>query len=81
MNDVEKELETNKLEHQAFMDKLEDFGKQLTALMLKVEGLPEKLLEKTDKRYASKTTEKAVYAIIGAVCLAVFYSVFEMIKK
>lgn len=79
--DLQRQLDDNKREHETFMDKLNELGSQLTSLMIKVEGLPEKILQKADDRYASKTTEKAVYGLVGAICLTVVYALVELIKK
>ncbi len=70
-----KELESK------FMEEVKNINDKLNQLALDVASLPEKILEKTDSRYASKNVEKAVYGFLGAVFLAVFYAVFELIKK
>jgi hypothetical protein len=81
MDNIQAQLDDNKAEHKTIMEQLKDFSDKLTELMLKVEGLPSKILERADERYASKTTEKAVYGLIGAICLAVVYALVELIKQ
>jgi hypothetical protein len=76
-----RELQDNKNEHKDIMQQFQDFSKKLTELMLKVEGLPEKILEKADRRYASKTTERALYAFIGALSLGVVYALLRQVIK
>lgn len=64
-----------------FMDKLEGMEKKLDKLAIDIALLPEKIFEKADKKYASKIIERAVYAIIGAVCLTVVYAIIELVIK
>jgi len=78
---ITSELDDNKKEHRAIMEKLDDFGKQLTAIRVELASLPERILEKADSRYASKTTEKALYTLIGAVTLGVVYSILRQVVK
>lgn len=81
MDNIQAQLDDNKAEHKTIMEQLKDFSDKLTELMVKVEGLPARILERADERYASKTTEKAVYGLIGAICLTVVYALVELIKK
>lgn len=81
MDYVEQELKSNREEHKNIMQELKELGNKFESLALEVRGLPEKILEKADVRYASKTTERAVYGLIGALCLTVVLGVVEFIIK
>jgi len=81
MDYVEEELKFNREEHKIIMQELKTLGDKFEELALEVRGLPEKILEKADRRYASKTTERAVYTLIGALCLTVVYAIVEVVTK
>lgn len=46
-----------------FMEEIKSINNKLTDLALKLEGLPEKIMEKGDNRYASKETENRFNAL------------------
>ena len=50
-------------------------------LALEVKGLPEKIHEKSDKRYASILTEKIVYALIGLIVSSVVIALIALVLK
>jgi Txe/YoeB family toxin of Txe-Axe toxin-antitoxin module len=79
MEQIEKQLEINFQEHKTLMNKIDDLTKAVAEIQISIAGLPEKIFEKADERYASKVVEKAVYAVIGAVCLGVVYIALSMI--
>lgn len=53
----------------------------VNSLRLDVVALPEKILEKTDQRYASKSVEKIVYFVGGVVITALIGSVMTLVLK
>ena len=67
--------------HNIFMDKLDKMADQINKISIDIAELPEKIFERGDDRYASKVTEKAVYALIGAIVLAVLYSLLNGVIK
>lgn len=50
----------------------EKLGNKIDRLALDFAEFPDKFFERADKRYASKTIEKAVYALAGALLIAIF---------
>lgn len=73
-----EQFNKNKEEHNTIMNQLNDFKNEI---LVKIAELPQVILDKADERYASKTTERAVYGLIGAIVLAFVYAVIELIKK
>jgi len=71
-----KFLETNQITIMEKMDGLED---KIDKLTLSVAQLPEKIFDKADGRYASKTAEKVIYSMLGAMSLAVLYAVLSLV--
>jgi hypothetical protein len=63
------------------MEKIDSILCELGDLKVKVAELPERVLEKADQRYASKTVERAVYGIIGALTLTVLEAIVELVIK
>jgi len=67
--------------HNSLMEKIDSILCELGDLKVKVAELPERVLEKADQRYASKTVERAVYGIIGALTLTVLEAIVELVIK
>ena len=67
--------------HQNIMEKLENLEEKISDIRVDIAGLPEKLAKEFDNRYASKNAEKAVYALIGALCLGVVYIMINHLLK
>ena len=71
----EEKCYANKL--QPFMEELNNIKNKLETLNETVLLIPERLGEKFDKRYAGKTTEVAVYAVIGLITLTVIGTIIN----
>jgi len=65
--------------HKTMMEKFDELKDDNKRIEILITGLPEKIFEKADERYASKTVEKAVYAAIGFMCFAVLGAVMALI--
>ena len=68
-------------EHQTFMEKIDSLGEKIELLSIKIAQMPDEILKRADERYASKTAEKVIYGIVGAICLAFLMGVWELIKR
>jgi len=83
-SNTEKRLDQNDKEHITIMEKMdafrEFFNEKINALSLDIAKMPDKILERADERYASKTAEKVIYALVGAVCLAFIMGLWEILK-
>ena len=81
---TEKKLITNQECHafrKEFMCEVQDVKDAVNNLRVDIASLPEKLLEKTDKKYASKTVEKAVYGTIGLMLSLLITAIVYLIIK
>lgn len=85
ISDTDKRLDKNDKEHIAIMEKLDAFkdffNDKINSLQVDIARMPDKIFERADKRYASKTIEKLAYGVLGAVCLAFVMGVWELLKK
>ena len=67
--------------HNKLMEKIDLIVDSISDIKVQIAKLPEAVLEKADERYASKTVERAVYGIIGSLCLAVLLALYELVLK
>ena len=81
IDSINEKLRNNEKEHTTIMDKIDEFGRKLEEVSVKIASLPEQILEKADKRYASKTAEKIIYGLVGAVCVAFVMALWKLIEK
>lgn len=81
MDSVNEILKNNEKEHTTFMEKIDAIGEKLEAVSVKIAQLPDQILERADKRYASKTAEKIIYGLVGAVCVAFVMALWELISE
>ena len=77
---INEKLRNNEKEHSAIMEKIDEFGKKLEDISVKIASLPDQILERADKRYASKTAEKLIYGLVGIVCAAFVMALWELIS-
>lgn len=63
------------------MEKMEKMDDKIDNIQIQIASLPEALIEKLDKRYASKVTENIVYAGAGLILTAFIMALWELIKK
>ena len=84
ISDIDKRLDKNDKEHITIMEKLDAFkdffNDKINSLQVDIARMPDKILERADERYASKTAEKVIYALVGAVCLAFIMGLWEILK-
>jgi len=59
-NEIIRQFNMNATEHQTIMEQLKDLGDTLKKVEISIAELPQKILDKTDDRYASKDTEIAL---------------------
>jgi hypothetical protein len=71
----------NDKEHKSIMEKIDSFGEKIEMLSIKIAQMPDEILKRADERYASKTAEKVIYGIVGAICLAFLMGLWELIKR
>jgi len=61
-------------EHDHIMEKIDalkdDIKEDIKNLSVAIAKMPEEIFKRADERYASKTAERAIYALVGAICLA-----------
>lgn len=81
LDHIKYKLEINDKEHSIIMEKLDSFGEKLEILSVKIAQLPDEILKRADERYASKTAERVIYALVGAVCFAFIMGVWKLIEK
>lgn len=81
METIENKLDKNELEHLTLMEKMDKFGEKLEAISVKIAQLPDEIFKRADDRYASKTAEKVIYGLVGAVCFAFVLALWELVKK
>ena len=60
-------------------NEISDVKDAVNDLRVDVARMPELILEKSEGKFASKTTEKIVYALVGIICLAVIGSVVNSV--
>ena len=78
---INEKLRNNEKEHSAIMEKIDEFGKKLEDISVKIASLPDQILERADRRYASKTAEKIIYGLVGVVCAAFVMALWELISE
>jgi hypothetical protein len=59
----------------------EDVNNKLNDILIKLAELPEKVLEKADKKFASKLTERIVYTMVTIICLGVLTALVSTVVK
>lgn len=73
--DIQRQLQNNIEEHKILMEKIDKLTEKLEEVRINIAEMPDKLLERTDLRYASKDTEESVkrlgWIVISAVVVAV----------
>lgn len=69
----------NEKTHKTIMEKIDKFGEQLEALKVQIAQLPDAIFERGDKRYASKTSEKVIYGLVGVILTAFILAVVEIV--
>ena len=79
MEQIEKQLQINFEEHRTIMEKIDDLTKSLVEIQISIAKLPEKMFEKADERYASKTSERIVYGMVGTVVTAVLLALVYLV--
>ncbi len=62
-------------------DKIDEIKKTLNDLRVDIAGLPEKMFEKGDARYASKLSEKVVYGMVGVVLTTILIAILYLVIK
>ena len=67
--------------HNTFMDKLDKLLEQQIEIKITLAELPEKMREKTDNWYASKTVENLVYGIVAIVLSEVLLAILYLVLK
>lgn len=68
--------------HYNMSEKIEEVKESVHKVELKIEGLPEVLLEKFEKKFASKNAEYIVYGMVAIILVAVIgYWVDQAIKR
>jgi hypothetical protein len=60
---------------------ISDIKTDMTAIKVDIACLPQAIFEKGDNRYASKTVERAVYALIGIIVFAVMGALLAQVLK
>ncbi len=48
-------------------DKIDKIDKSVNDIKIAIASLPDDILQRADKRYAGKTTEKVVYGMVGLI--------------
>lgn len=61
------------------MEKMNNIEEKIDKLSVTIAGLSENIFEKADKRYASKTSEKIIYGMVGTVLTAVLLALIYLV--
>lgn len=69
----------NNEEHKTIMEKIEKFSDKLDDISITIARLPDDIFERADKRYASKTSEKIIYGMVGVVCTGVVVALLGLV--
>lgn len=80
-DDIIRQFKENNEAHKILMDKLEDFSNKLEIVQISIAKLPDELTQRFDERYASKTFERLMYALIGMVLTGFVVALWEIIKN
>lgn len=62
-------------------DKLDKMADKMEELFIKVAEMPEKILEKTDSRYAPRWTADVLKFLIGAVAVVIIGAILSLVVK
>lgn len=81
MGAIEENLKNNEKEHTTIMTELTKVSEEVGKISVQLAKLPQDILDLADKRYASKTAERVIYGLVGAVCLAFVLGLWELIKS
>ncbi len=63
------------------MKNIDDLKQAVAQIQVSIAELPQAIFDKSDERYASKTVEKVVYAVCGAVGLVIVYTLLSVAFK
>jgi hypothetical protein len=67
--------------HNSLMEKIDHIIDKINSLEVKMAELPDRVLERADKKFASKLVEKIVYGMLGAIALGILYALMELVIK
>jgi hypothetical protein len=85
MSLTDERFKRNDEEHNTIMEKLDTLKdaiqKDIKDLSVAVAEMPDKILARGDRRYASKTVEKVIYGVIGAAGAAIILALLQLIMK
>lgn len=81
LTNIKKDMASNNEVHKIIMEKLDNFGEKLEAMRIQIAELPEKIFEKGDERYASKTSERVIYGMVGIVITSFIVGLWELTHK
>ena len=76
-----RELLINKEEHKTMSQKIDDLGEGLNEIKVTLAGLPEKLADKFDERYASKEYEESLKKIMWLVISGFIIALLAVVIK
>lgn len=79
--ETKREIELLKANNLKVVEKLDNLEENLNQVKVQIAELPERLAEKFDQRYASKSTEVAVYSFIGLVVTGVVVAILALVLK
>ena len=63
------------------MQKIDNLDCKIDRLSVEVASLPDRILVRADKRYASKTAEIVIYGLVGVILTAFILGVWEFVIK
>ena len=69
--------EDNSKDHANILNEVSCLRKDFKEFITKADIIHEKMVKDADNKFASKITEKIVYSMIGAVCLAILYAILN----
>lgn len=73
----DKQLQDNFNEY--IMQKIDDLTKAVSEIQVSIAQLPERIFEKGDDRYASKTSERIVYGMVGTIITSVLLALIYLV--
>lgn len=79
--DIQQQLQNNIEEHKTLMEKIDKLTEKLEEVRINIAEMPDKILERTDTRYASKDTEDSVKRLGWIVISAVVVAILSIVIK
>ena len=82
---ITEQFKHNDKEHEFIMEKMDafkdDIKDDIKKLSIAIAQMPDEIFKRADERYASKTAEKVIYALVGAILLAFVMGLWQLLTR